>query len=122
VQRALALVAAVVVIGLGVVGTRHSAGPVEPAWAARLAPLAGAPLRPGARVGLVPPPTLGRDEATSLLFECSWQRPDVRWTLRSDAAVAGLDALLVLGAGPLPQGWRPAWRHGALALHVPGTP
>jgi len=93
--------------------------PRSPAWAARLAPLAAAPIAPGTAVGLVVP--AAGERATPLLAEAAWQRPDLRWTPVSGRPAPALLALVTLGDGAAPPGWRRAWSAGGVTLHERGS-
>jgi len=91
--------------------------PRVPAWAARLALLAAAPIAPGTAVGLVVPPDGAR--AAPLLAEAAWQRPDLRWSAAGERTGAAVRALVTVGDAAPPPGWRRTWTAGGVALHEP---
>lgn len=123
VRRAAACTAAVLSLAAGLADLALRQPPRDPAWSARLAPLADAPLVAGEAVALALPAGLPAGDAERVLFEAAWLRPDVRWGLRDAWTGVRPPQALVLpwSDDPAPiAGWRPAWRGGSLRLLRPG--
>jgi hypothetical protein len=91
----------------------------RPAWAPHLAPLATAPIAPGSAVALLGPPALMRSaDASPLLYEAAWQRPDVRWALLDHwPASSPCRELVVVGDAAAPPGWAAVWRYVDVVLY-----
>lgn len=115
---AAAVLAALLSIGLGLaLGPSAKTNDADRAWRAALQPLAQAPIAPGSRVLFVPPSKVSREESLLWLYEVSWLRPDLLWTLPEYCPLPeGATGGLSVGMKELPSGWRVVWRRGDLWL------
>jgi hypothetical protein len=91
----------------------------QPAWATALAPLTDAPIPAHAAVALLALERVTRSasDATAVLYEAVWRRPDLHWAYLSrwPAGVPPRFAV-ALGDAPVPVGWRVTWRQGVVAV------
>jgi hypothetical protein len=119
----VATLAAWALVGLGRAAHQTVTAPRAPAWEHHLAPLREAPLAAGAAVALLPAITGAGGDLKAVLMEAAWQRPDLRWALLS-AWPAGPPpaAVVTVGAGAVPPGFRQTWRQGLISVHTKGGP
>ncbi len=119
-QRGALVAGALLWLAAGVAQVAYQSvqAPRSPAWAPVLAPLAAAPIPPGAAVALLEPIGSTPAQARLLLLEAAWQRPDLHWALAADfPAGRQAAALVAVGAEVPPPGWHEAWRQGVLACY-----
>lgn len=118
----LAVAAAVLACALGVAALPGLGGhrAHRPEWAAIVASLASAPIAANAVTALDPGPRTSPEQATMLLREAAWQRPDLRWALASELPASLAPAAIVtVGDAAAPAGWHRVWRADRLRLWVP---
>ena len=112
------LVAVFISIALGIFpGRGPGPAPASFSWSEVLRALTSAPIAPGTRVVLVPPPGTSELDGRFWSFEARWRRPDLLWSLPNEWPLReGPTVGLSVGLMELPPGWHEVWRHGALRL------
>ena len=121
--RWLAVASASAALGLGVtVDLPRPGRRAEPVWAARLSALSEAPLPAHGAVPLIVPEGLAPGDASKLLMEIVWQRPEVEWRpMATFPREPEFPRVVVAGPGSRdvepPRGWRRIWSRGWVAVY-----
>lgn len=116
--RAAAAVTAALLLVLGVRAslTRVSAAQRSPSWEHALAPLAHAPIPSGHAVALVAAGAADPASIRPLLYEASWQRPDLRFALAQAPEGAATDLVVTMPGATAPADCRAIWSRDGVTL------
>lgn len=119
----LALTAVTVLLAVaGLVSAigQFNGGRREPAWSARLGPLAGLPAVPGTVVAIALPAGATPDQSSKLVMEAACLRPDLYWgVLGAWTGNRPAEAIVTLGYGQPPPHSRLVWSKGVVSLWRP---
>ncbi|MGE5234919.1 MAG: hypothetical protein ACM3O7_01070 [Acidobacteriota bacterium] len=118
-----ALVAVWVTIAVGAWDALQRPRERAPRWSPALHPLVTAPIPAGEAVALALPSDLNPTQRDHLLFEATWQRPDLRWSLLARwPPEAPLRRVVALPGADVPPGWRDIWQSGDVRVMTRESP